>query len=163
MGTGKSTVGQALASRLGRPFIDLDTEIEGRAGRSIKDIFTADGEAAFRGREADELERHLARTDGVVIALGGGALLHGPRRHAVTTVGHAICLNASLDTLEERLAESRNRPMLQNANLRDSIAELIAARSNAYGDFGVQISTDEQSIDDVVDTICAVLRRAKAA
>src|SRR5262245_50547332 len=74
MGAGKSTVGRALAHRLGRAFVDLDAVIEAEAGRPISAIFADDGESGFRDRETSAIRRVMA-TDNQVIATGGGALL----------------------------------------------------------------------------------------
>ena len=81
MGAGKSTVGLALARRLRRPFVDSDAEVERRAGKSIAQIFSEDGEAAFRLQEASVLADLGSGEPAVVVALGGGAIaVHGAER-----------------------------------------------------------------------------------
>jgi len=163
MGTGKSTIGRELALRLDRPFVDLDSAIELRTKRSIKEIFATDGETRFRSLETDEWQRQSRRTDGVVLALGGGTLLEPQVREVAQTRGLAICLQADLCTLEHRLAMSENRPLLQDAPSRERLQEIMSARADAYAEFGIQLSTSGRSIEDVVDLICALLLQVEAA
>ena len=93
MGAGKSTLGREVAERLGRPFVDVDAEVEGVTGRSISQLFEAEGEAFFRTKEAKVTVERLHTSPPAVLALGGGALgsvagarrasrarVHGPRR-----------------------------------------------------------------------------------
>src|SRR3954447_21902345 len=90
-GSGKSTVGRLLAERLGWAFVDADEELEIRAGRSIADIFTTDGEPAFRALESAVL-RELASRDRHVIACGGGVVLRDDHRRLLRTGGHCVWL-----------------------------------------------------------------------
>ena len=94
MGVGKSTVGQALALRLGRPFVDLDEEITRRRKQTVDNIFETEGESAFRTVEWAELCLQGERIDGVVIALGGGALLDAEQRRYAQELGQIVCLDA---------------------------------------------------------------------
>jgi len=113
MGAGKTTVGRAVAERLGWGFVDADHELERQAGRSIPDIFRADGEAAFRAEETRVLAELLARTDPVVLALGGGAVVADANRAAIAASGGLVVwLRADPDTLLERLGAGTGRPML---------------------------------------------------
>src|SRR5690349_1810518 len=90
-GSGKTTVAAALAERLGWPWIDADVELERRAGKSIKEIFAAEGETGFRDRESATLAE-LAHRDGWIVALGGGAVLREQNREAVTGRGPVVWL-----------------------------------------------------------------------
>ena len=86
MGTGKTSVGRQVAQRLGRPFVDMDVEIEARTGKSIPRIFAEDGEATFRRIESS-LCQELGAQVGLVIATGGGALVDPANRAAVAQHG----------------------------------------------------------------------------
>ena len=98
MGTGKTTIGLELARQLRRPFLDMDTEIEARAGKSIERIFSEDGETVFRGMET-RLCQELSTQQGLVIATGGGTLVAPDNRALLLQNGIGICLDAHPDAL----------------------------------------------------------------
>src|SRR5437868_15290814 len=102
MGSGKSTVGPLLAARLGASFCDLDAEIERAAGRTVAEVFAAEGEPAFRAREARALYALIERAGGAVIALGGGALGRPENRELVLATGRLIWLDAPTKELVRR-------------------------------------------------------------
>ena len=113
MGCGKSTVGRLLGERLGWMFIDLDGEIEQCAGRSIAEIFEAEGEARFREIEHRTLMEHLAQSrQGLprVLAVGGGAFIDPRNREELDMGGVAIFLDCPVDTLWERVSQDSHRP-----------------------------------------------------
>ena len=122
-GTGKSSVGEALAARLGRPLRDLDDAIVARAGRPIPAIFAADGEAAFRQHETAAL-RALAAEESVpapIVATGGGAVLAAENRDLMFATGWVICLEARPETIHQRVRAHRQagvargvRPLLDD-------------------------------------------------
>src|SRR3954467_5324897 len=95
MGAGKTTVGRALAKRLGSQFIDSDHEIEARTGASIPWIFEIEGEASFRQREA-EVIRDITAHSNIVLATGGGAVLKPENRACLKGRGTVIYLRASV-------------------------------------------------------------------
>ena len=97
-GSGKSSIGRALAERMGRPFADCDAEIVRRAGKTIPDIFAAGGEAAFRRLEA-EVVSDLCKEKGMVIATGGGAVLRQDNVRAMRQNGRVVLITRSLDAL----------------------------------------------------------------
>ena len=124
-GAGKSTVGPALAQRLGRPFTDIDDVIVARAGKPISEIFTDDGEPAFRALEELAIADVLGDSDGVV-ALGGGAL--GSDATRARLAGHTVVwLQADLASAVARVGLNRNRPLLLG-NVRGQLADLMARR-----------------------------------
>jgi shikimate kinase len=145
-GTGKSTVGRILADRLGRPFADLDREVEQRAGRPIRAIFEEQGEPAFRDLESRALGELTARIRGGVIATGGGAILSESNRRALGEFGFVAWLTADAETLARRLQGARrgvdDRPALTAAGTLNEIDEVLRARSPLY----------RQAADEVVDT-----------
>ena len=166
MGCGKSTVGKILASRLGADFYDLDTLIEQNAGMTIPEIFTSQGEEAFRRMEAQTLETFLETMTNrrAVLSLGGGTLTTERCRQLLQ--GRALCiyLKASEDTLVRNLSgQADGRPMLEGAHdeatLRARISKLMALRSNIYESSAthtVQVDAlQPESIADIISKIIA--------
>lgn len=155
MGTGKTSVGQVLAARLNRPFVDMDAVIESRQNMSIVDIFQQKGEAHFREIETD-LVRELSTREGLVIATGGGALLTDLNRELLAASGLLVCLNASPDELLHRLELASDRPLLNYPNPQGRIAALLAARADAYARIPNQINTTGLTVEEVADRILAI-------
>lgn len=141
MGVGKSAVGRALARRLRRPFVDLDAAVERAAGASVAEVFARRGERAFRRLEARALAA-AARRSGVVVALGGGALLDRRGRALVAGTGVLVRLTCSRRELVRRLRPGRaGRPLLAGGALTTRVAALMKARRAAYGRADVTTST----------------------
>ena len=131
MGAGKSTVGRYLASRLSYTFVDTDHLIEERAGADIPWIFDVEGEAGFRARETATLDSLLG-VERHVIATGGGIVIR-PENHAkLKALGKVIYLTASVDQLLSRTAKHKKRPLLQVADPRSRIEELLQQRDPLY-------------------------------
>jgi shikimate kinase len=129
MGAGKTAVGKRLAKLLDLPFVDLDREIENRAGRSIPELFRERGEAEFRTLESAELERWGADAPGV-IATGGGIVERALNVATMLRTGRVLWLNVPFDTLLERLARSKDeRPLFQNPQQAE---RLYGSRLEAY-------------------------------
>jgi shikimate kinase len=146
MGTGKSVVGRELARLLGRPFVDLDAAIEREAGVSVADLFARRGEPAFRRLERRILDRVAKRRGGVVVALGGGALLDARNRAVVDRTGLLVRLTCSRRELVRRLRPSRaSRPLLAGGPLDARVARLIKAREGAYHRAHATASTTRHS------------------
>lgn len=122
-GSGKSTVGQALAVRLGRPLIDCDAEIESRAGMSIPEIFARDGEAGFRALEA-QVVADVCREKGAVVATGGGAVLRAENVRAMRQNGAVLWLRRDLDALA-----TDGRPLSKSP---EALKEMWAVRAPKY-------------------------------
>jgi len=131
MGAGKSTVGKALARRLGREFVDCDREIVERTGVPIATIFEIEGEAGFRRRESAVLAE-LAGRRSTVVATGGGAVLAEENRRLMREHGTVVYLHADLDHLHERTRRDDARPLLARADRRETLAALIEARDPLY-------------------------------
>src|SRR5882724_2390150 len=102
MGTGKTAVGRHLAAELKAKFVDVDMLIAQKAGRSIRDIFESEGEAAFRKQE-NAVIREVVAGDKQVIATGGGALMDASSRETLKKNSILVCLTAKMGTLLERL------------------------------------------------------------
>ncbi len=157
MGAGKSTVGRHLAKRLGKRFVDSDREIESRTGVSIPVIFEIEGEEGFRRREASIIEE-LTRASDVVLATGGGAITHAQTRRVLRERGFTIYLCAALDDLVARTRHDRQRPLLQQGNRREKLAELLNARDPWYREVAhLVVLTGRPGADRVAETIIAAL------
>jgi len=154
MGAGKTAVAMEVARRLERRFVDMDAEIELRAGKPIARIFTEDGEAAFRQIEAD-LCRELRARQGLVIATGGGTLTNADNRAAMTRTGTVICLRCDLDGIMQRLGTGAGvkRPLLAGPHPRAEVRRLMAERRSAYAAIPWQVDTTELSIPEVADRV----------
>ncbi len=131
MGAGKTAVGKALAACLGVPFLDSDTEIELAANMTIAEIFARDGEAFFRDRETEVIDRLLENEIGV-LSTGGGAFLAERNRKLISAKGVSVWLNADLQLLWSRVKHKNTRPLLRTVNPRDTLGELYELRVPIY-------------------------------
>lgn len=131
MGAGKTTVGKLLAKQLGKTFYDADHEIERRTGVTVAVIFELEGEAGFRKREAAVIEE-LSQMDNIVLATGGGAVLFPENRTALQNNGHVIYLRASVNDLFKRMRNDKQRPLLQNVDIRTKLEQLYQERHPVY-------------------------------
>ena len=158
MGTGKSTVGRAVAQRLGFHTLDSDHEIERLTGRSIADIFAHEGEAAFRGHERDFiLGGHPAER--TLIACGGGLVVQPGMLELLRARGVIICLHASIETILDRTARHRHRPLLNVEDPETRIRSLSAEREAIYKRAGTVILTDSRPLNDIVAHVIRSWRR----
>jgi shikimate kinase len=159
-GAGKSTVGESLAARLGKKFTDSDQVIEERAGKSVSDIFTQDGEPAFRSLERDVILDLISAGEGVV-ALGGGALGNDETRAAVKSA-QTVWLVTGLAQAVDRVGMNRNRPLLLG-NVRGQLAELMNAREPLYREVAnITVDTSNLSPTQVVDEIIEALTKVES-
>lgn len=134
-GAGKSVVGRELADRLGVPFIDLDGEIERKAGASVVKIFRSKGEAAFRALEAAALVEASSH-DPSVVACGGGVVLEPANRITLRATGTCVFLDVPIAQLLERVRPAADRPLIQ----RDGDLErLLEEREPLYREFAAHV------------------------
>ncbi|MCS6765687.1 MAG: shikimate kinase [Candidatus Protistobacter heckmanni] len=160
MGVGKTTVGKAVAKRLGLPFVDSDHEVEGRCGVKIPVIFELEGEQGFRARETQVIDEISSRP-GVVLATGGGAVLKEENRRFLTERGTVVYLRANPQDLWLRTQHDRNRPLLQTADPRAKLFELHAVRDPLYREVAdFIIDTGRPSLARLVNTVLAQLELA---
>ncbi|GGX42451.1 bifunctional shikimate kinase/3-dehydroquinate synthase AroKB [Undibacterium squillarum] len=153
MGSGKTTVGRALARKLNKRFIDSDHEIESRTGVSIPVIFEIEGEASFRAREA-EVIKELTSMDDIVLATGGGAILNAESRQFLHERGTVIYLRASVNSILQRTRHDKNRPLLRTADPRKKLEELEQQRHSLYQQTAhVIIETGRPHINHLVQQI----------
>jgi shikimate kinase len=141
MGAGKTTIGRQLANELGLEFFDSDHEIEKRTGVTITHIFDIEGETGFRKRETAILDELTEKKD-IVLATGGGAIIKPENRQFLMSRGTTVYLYANLDTLLERTAKDRSRPLLQTENPQEKLKELFQERDPLY----------RETADIIIDT-----------
>jgi shikimate kinase/3-dehydroquinate synthase len=153
MGSGKTTVGRALAKKLNKRFVDSDHEIEARTGVAISVIFEIEGEASFRQREADVI-RDLCQQDGIVLATGGGAILNPQSRALLHTRGTVVYLKAGISSILHRTRHDKKRPLLRTADPRKKLEELEQQRDPLYREVAhIVIETGQPQLQTLVQTI----------
>lgn len=154
-GSGKSTVGRALADRLGVELLCTDTRIEACAGKPIGDIFVEDGEEAFRALEREVVARGLAEWPGV-IAVGGGAVLD-PRTRSDLAGHHVVYLQVEFAEAAKRVGMDQARPLLMG-NPRAKLKKLLEERLPVYeGLATVSVPTTGYHPEEIVDRIIETL------
>ncbi|MEX2626888.1 MAG: shikimate kinase [Ilumatobacteraceae bacterium] len=154
MGAGKSTVGRIVAARLGRRLLDSDEVIEARTGRSVRDIFATDGEAAFRSLETEALREALADPEPAVIAAAGGVVLSSENRRVLADAdARVVWLLADPEVLIERVRSGMHRPLLDD-DPEGTLRRMWAEREPLYHEVADAIvSVDNRSINDVVEAV----------
>jgi len=131
MGSGKTTIGQRVAKRLGLEFFDCDQELEEQTGATVSLIFDVEGEEGFRDRETRMLEQ-LSRRESVLVATGGGAVLRERNRALLQASGLVVYIRTSVAQQLSRLNRDRTRPLLQTADRREKLEQLAAERNPLY-------------------------------
>lgn len=150
MGAGKSSIGRRLATRLGLPFVDADTEIERAAGMTIPEIFEKHGEPYFRAGEARVIARLLDQGP-QVLATGGGAIMDQRTRDLIHIKGISVWLKADLDVLTKRTKRRNDRP------LADKMKELLPLRDPIYALSDIVVQSRDEPHDTIVDEIVTAL------
>lgn len=163
MATGKSTLGQELAQRSGRRFVDLDRSIEAQAGKPVAQIFSEQGEAHFRAMERQALTALLSATDAPVVALGGGALLQRELRLQALEQGVVIALHAKPETLAQRIAGAGATRPLAALGDRDQLEILLAQREAGYAEAHAHLHTDSATTSDLAARAAAIWQREPIA
>ncbi len=157
MGSGKSAIGSALSQVIDVPFNDLDREIEMAAQATIAEIFTRDGEAFFRKREHQVLERMLKGTPSV-LSTGGGAFMAQNNRDLIGTQGFSVCLGADVDLLWSRVRHKTTRPLLQTADPLATLTEIYNERAATYALADIVVEgRPEYSIEKMTDQVVKAL------
>ena len=161
MGSGKSSIGRILATKLGFQFVDTDALVVEAAGMQITDIFAKTGEDGFRHYESQALEFLMKRaTQRLVIATGGGIVTRESNLPLLHQLGFVIQLTASEDAIFERVARNKSRPLLQTPNPRETVSQLLAKREPFYSAAAdYTLDTTTKSHTQAADAIIAEARR----
>ena len=153
-GVGKTSIGRAVARRLGRQFLDFDEEIERRSGMSVREIFRLKGEEHFREQEL-ALTRELSTTGGMVLSPGGGWITQPGSVELLRSTGRIIYLRASPESVARRLRRVETRPLLAGRDPVVALGELYAKRRALYETADVILDTErlarQQLIAKVVE------------
>jgi shikimate kinase len=153
MGSGKTTIGRRMAERLRVPFVDLDAEIEKSSGLTIRAIFEASGEAAFRQKEAV----FLAGTESIpsaVIATGGGSFVQSANREMLQKLGTVVFLDVPFETILPRLTGKGDRPLFES---REQAHRLFIDRDPFYRMCSITVPLTGESIDEATDRVLAAV------
>jgi shikimate kinase len=144
MGAGKTAVGRRLAMRLGRPFVDMDALLAGDSGMSVPAMFRDLGEAEFRRRESALLAQLALRTDGPVVATGGGVVLAAANRARLTASFDTFWLDVGVERAWARLGNAAGRPLLETGpggSPRGRLERLARERRALYAASGTRVAT----------------------
>ena len=155
MGSGKTTVGEALAKAIGWNFIDTDSVIVERARKPIYQIFSEDGEKHFRGIES-EVVQEVCELESTVISFGGGVLLDPQNTAMITKSTVIVLLQASIDSVLSRTSSDHTRPLLEVGSelRRERIMSLLSERAEQYRETAdMEFDTDEMNVDEIISEI----------
>ena len=153
MGSGKTTVGRAVAKRLGVEFVDVDAEVERAAGQTVAQLFTA-GEPEFRRRESAVVTEVAAMSPPLVVAAGGGCVVDPANREMMRRSGPVVWLRADPEELAARIGPDPGRPLLAGRPPAERLSQLLEERVDAYKDAAsAQVETTGRSLDDVIDEV----------
>jgi shikimate kinase len=159
-GSGKTTVGTAVAELIGVPFRDTDTDVEDVAGATIADVFVTHGEPHFRALEERAVARALAAHDGV-LALGGGAVTSAATRELLVAHGRAggtvVWLDVDVASAAKRVGLSRDRPLLA-VNPRAMLRHMLEERAPLYAEVSTcTVATAGREPGDVIADVAALV------
>lgn len=159
MGAGKTSIGRALARRLGIPFVDSDKEIESAAGCSVVDIFAMYGEKEFRRVEQRVISRLLDTPPTLkVISTGEGAFITPAVRNLILSRALTIWLKADLDLLVKRTNFRHTRPQLLNTDSKKILAQLIDERYDIYAMADIFVETKDESLRKTLDKVLCEIK-----
>jgi shikimate kinase len=153
MGVGKTTVGRLLADRLGWDYLDSDAQVTRTTGRSVPEIFSEDGEIAFRAEETKALTTAVSGADPMVVSVAGGAVLSEANRALLARSGIVVWLRARPETLTQRVGDGAGRPLLGD-DPGGALAALYEVRRPLYDSVAaVTVDVDDLSPEAVADRV----------
>lgn len=155
MGSGKSTVGKLFASKIKFKLIDIDKLIEKKTQKSISKIFLEDGEQYFRELE-EKITIDTLNLQRVVVSLGGGSIMNSKVRKYIKSNSFNIYLKVKYETLLNRLLNSKNRPLLDNKNLKKNLNDLLTKRKKYYEKADLIIKNENfanQTVENILTKI----------
>jgi shikimate kinase len=159
MGSGKTAVGRHLARLFRYTFHDSDADIEAKTGVDIPFIFEKEGEAGFRVREREAIDR-LTQLTSIVLATGGGAVIDPANRRALAGRGVVVYLSTSVDQQIERTRHGRHRPLLHDTDPEQKLKDLMSRRAALYAEIAdLTVTTDGRRVQIVAEEIHLELRR----
>lgn len=151
MGSGKSTLGAALAQELGWEFYDSDKVIEAETGKTIPQIFETEGDAAFRQRERETLQNLFSKSPRAIIATGGGSITIPETADMIFSRSVSLWVHAPVEILVQRTSRQNNRPLLQTGDPKEILTSLLEKRGDIYRRAAVHVETDEIPVSEVVE------------
>ena len=160
MGCGKSTIGRILHQSLDYPLIDTDQQIEKQTGKKISRIFAEEGEAAFRQRETQLLEKLIEdQTNHAIISTGGGIVTRPENAGLLRQLGFVIWLSCSPEVIHERTSRNNNRPLLQCDNPQEVITTMLTERLPLY-EAASHLKINSADLD-MQEISCGILESAR--
>lgn len=157
MGVGKSTVGHALAQRLGCAYFDSDEQVLARTGRTVPELFAERGEAAFRAEEKQALAEAATGAAPAVVSVAGGAVLDPENRAVIEAAGTVVWLRADVATLARHVGDGAGRPLLGD-DPPAALARLYEQRRPLYAGLAdIVVDVDDVTPDQAVDRIVEAL------
>jgi shikimate kinase len=162
MGTGKSSVAQLVAAQLHFTLLDTDHVIEARAGKTISDIFSQDGEPAFRTLEKTIVGELVGRKK-TVISTGGGLPANPENLASIKTHSLVVCLWASPEKIWERVKNQSHRPLLNELDPLAKMKSLLEERTPFYRQADVLLNTEMRSLKDVAQQVIHQFHLARGA
>ena len=160
MGTGKTSIGRALAQKLGMEFVDTDREVESAAGMTVNEIFRRYGEVRFRSEETLVLKKVVQR-ENCVISTGGGAVLREENRELLRRSGFLVCLQSRPEVICRRIGKG-SRPLLAHGPLEQRVVELLQERQPCYQGADLVVDTSDADRQAVVEKIAAWLVKKRS-
>ena len=152
MGTGKTSVGRRLASQLRMRYVDTDDIIERDSGRRISNIFSEDGEPAFRDIESDAVDK-ASKLSNHVISTGGGAVLRTSNMEVLKQSGIIFCLTATPEEIYRRVRHQTHRPLLQTPDALAKIQSMLAERQPYYAEADHTVRTTGRPFREIIGYI----------
>ncbi len=149
-GAGKTTLGQQLAKSLEWPFVDLDHEIESRETKTIAQIFTEQGETAFRLMESEVLKSLSDSPKSLIIATGGGAPCFHENMELMNLSGKTLFIDPEIDVLVKRVSQEHQRPLFHGTDVRKKLEELYQIRASVYGKAHIHLRTEKPDLKSIV-------------